>query len=179
METASRLVFTFLLNSLWQISLIAAAAWLAARLLRNGPAAHRHAVWALALLASFAVPVIGLRPAAPPIARPFIAPDLSGPSSSQPAATSIHSAPRSAATPRATISYAPSVAAILLVAYAAFLFYRTVRLLLALRSASLLRQRSSARDLPAPVARAWPTTPKPRWRPLTPNCSGRTKSRAR
>jgi len=44
METISYLL-TFLLNSLWQIPRIAAVAALACRLMRNGPAGHRHAVW--------------------------------------------------------------------------------------------------------------------------------------
>ena len=37
MEIISRLLLTFLLNSLWQIPLVAAVAWLACRLMRNGP----------------------------------------------------------------------------------------------------------------------------------------------
>ena len=58
MEIVSWYVFTFLLNSLWQIPVIAGVAALAAWLLRHGPASHRHAVWVLALIASVALPVV-------------------------------------------------------------------------------------------------------------------------
>ena len=47
METVSRYLLTFLLNSLWQIPLAAAVAALACRLMRNGPASHRHAAVAV------------------------------------------------------------------------------------------------------------------------------------
>src|ERR1039457_6610788 len=52
METISRSLLTFLLNSLWQIPLAALVAALACRMLRRGPASHRHAVWVAALIAA-------------------------------------------------------------------------------------------------------------------------------
>lgn len=58
METISWYVLTFLLNSLWQIPVVACVAALAAWLLRHGPAGHRHAVWVAALIASLALPVV-------------------------------------------------------------------------------------------------------------------------
>ena len=58
METLSWYLLTFLLNSLWQIPLIACVAALATWLLRNGPANHRHAVWVVALIASAALPIV-------------------------------------------------------------------------------------------------------------------------
>ncbi len=48
METISRSLLTFLLNSLWQIPLTAAVAALTCRLMRKGPASHRNAVWVAA-----------------------------------------------------------------------------------------------------------------------------------
>jgi TonB family protein len=61
METISRDLLTFLLNSLWQVTLAAAVAAGACRVMRKGPASHRHAVWVAALLASVMLPVASLR----------------------------------------------------------------------------------------------------------------------
>ena len=61
MEMISRFLLTFLLNSLWQIPLVAAVAALACRLMRNGPAAHRHAVWVAALAAAVLLPLGSIR----------------------------------------------------------------------------------------------------------------------
>ena len=61
METISRSLLTFLLNSLWQIPLAAAVALLVCRLMRNGPAVHRHAVWVAALAAAVLLPVASMR----------------------------------------------------------------------------------------------------------------------
>ena len=58
METISWYLLTFLLNSLWQIPVIACLATLAAWLLRHGPANHRHAVGVVALIASAALPIL-------------------------------------------------------------------------------------------------------------------------
>lgn len=56
------LVLTYVLNSLWQVPLIAAAGWLAARLARPiGPAAE-HRVWVGALLAEALLPGLSLLP---------------------------------------------------------------------------------------------------------------------
>ena len=74
METISRSLLTFLLNSLWQIPLAAAVAALACRLMRNGPASHRHAVWVAALAAALLLPLASVRTrctdADPAIRRP-------------------------------------------------------------------------------------------------------------
>ncbi len=58
MRTISQLVLTFLLNSLWQITLIAALAAFGAWLLRNSPARYRHWLWTTALCLAFLVPTI-------------------------------------------------------------------------------------------------------------------------
>src|SRR5258707_11331480 len=60
METISRSLLTFLVNSLWQIPLVAAVAALACRLMRNGPASHRHAVWVAALLTGVLLPSVSI-----------------------------------------------------------------------------------------------------------------------
>src|ERR1035438_2974680 len=61
METISRSLLTFLLNSLWQIPLAALVAALACRMLRRGPASHRHAVWVAALVAAILLPLASVR----------------------------------------------------------------------------------------------------------------------
>jgi hypothetical protein len=61
METISRCLLTFLLNSIWQIPLAAAVAAGGCRLMRNGPASHRHAVWVAALLSAILLPVASVR----------------------------------------------------------------------------------------------------------------------
>ena len=57
MRTISQLLLTFLLNSLWQIALIAGLAALGSWLLRNSVARYRHWLWVSALCLGFAVPV--------------------------------------------------------------------------------------------------------------------------
>jgi hypothetical protein len=49
MSTISHLLTTFLVNSLWQIPLIAAVTALCATLIRPVPSAYRHVVWVVAL----------------------------------------------------------------------------------------------------------------------------------
>src|SRR5689334_14792383 len=61
METIDRSVLTFFLNALWQAPLAATVAALACRIMRNGPARHRHAVCVAALMASLLLPVASLR----------------------------------------------------------------------------------------------------------------------
>ena len=57
MRTISQLLLTFLLNSLWQIALIAGLAALGSWLLRDSVARYRHWLWVSALCLAFAVPV--------------------------------------------------------------------------------------------------------------------------
>ena len=61
MEIISRLVATFLVNALWQVPLVAAAAALAAWLMRSAPARYQHLLWLAALGLSFALPLASLR----------------------------------------------------------------------------------------------------------------------
>src|ERR1044072_5905273 len=57
MRTISQLLLTFLLNSVWQIALIASLASISAWLLRNSAARYRHWIWVAALLLSVIVPL--------------------------------------------------------------------------------------------------------------------------
>jgi len=58
MRTISQLLLTFLLNSVWQVALIASMASISAWLLRNSAARYRHWIWVAALLLSVGVPSI-------------------------------------------------------------------------------------------------------------------------
>ena len=58
MRIANQLALNFLLNSLWQIVLIAALATFGAWLLRNSGARYRHWLWVGALCLAFLVPAI-------------------------------------------------------------------------------------------------------------------------
>ncbi len=57
METLSRLVVAFLLNSLWQVTLLAGIATFCALLMRNTPARYRHALWVMALGVAVLLPL--------------------------------------------------------------------------------------------------------------------------
>ena len=58
MKTSSELLLTFLLNSIWQIALIAALASLGAWLLRRSSMRYQHWLWVAGLCLSVVVPVI-------------------------------------------------------------------------------------------------------------------------
>ena len=72
MRTISQLLLTFLLNSVWQIALIASLASISAWLLRDSAARYRHWIWVAALLLSVAVP---LTTSSDVLARLFSRPD--------------------------------------------------------------------------------------------------------
>src|SRR5690349_19338547 len=57
MRTISQLLLTFLLNSVWEIALIASLASVSSWLLRNSAARYRHWIWVAALLLSVGVPL--------------------------------------------------------------------------------------------------------------------------
>jgi beta-lactamase regulating signal transducer with metallopeptidase domain len=61
--TIDALVLTFLLNALWQVPALAAAALLGARLLRRAPARHRFTLWLAAFLLGAVLPWTSLLPA--------------------------------------------------------------------------------------------------------------------
>jgi TonB family protein len=60
MQNASRMLLTFLLNSLWQVTLIGGVVWLLSPLLRHVPARYRCRLWAGALFASVLLPIFTL-----------------------------------------------------------------------------------------------------------------------
>jgi beta-lactamase regulating signal transducer with metallopeptidase domain len=60
MEALSRLVFTFLLNAVWQVSFVTALTAIAAHLVRNAAARYRHALWVMGLGLALLVPLTTL-----------------------------------------------------------------------------------------------------------------------
>jgi len=60
MQPISRLITTFLLNSLWQVSLITFAAYGCSRLARTLSASRQHVIWVAGLALSIAVPFLML-----------------------------------------------------------------------------------------------------------------------
>jgi bla regulator protein blaR1 len=61
MIETSQLLITFLINSMWQIPLVAAIAALCAGLVRHAPSAYRHFVWVTALGLCLGLPLASLR----------------------------------------------------------------------------------------------------------------------
>lgn len=58
MEAINSLFVGYLLNSLWQITLIVALAFLCSLYLRRVPGRHRHTLWVLCLAACVLVPAV-------------------------------------------------------------------------------------------------------------------------
>lgn len=87
METISRFALSFLLNSLWQITLIVTAAALCARMLRNVPARLRHLLWAVVLLACVLLPLWSMQSHSAPL-QPALVPSQ-GSASLNPQNTSV------------------------------------------------------------------------------------------
>ena len=162
METISRYLLTFLLNSLWQIPLVAAVAALVCRAMRRGPAVHRHAVWIAALVAAVLVPLASVRQEPPAPAAQFDASlVMQGAASGSPAlpARSLATVPArqpapSAPEPRA-ISFATTTATVLIGIYFLFLLARLTRLALASIRTLALRRRAHAAPVSEPLAGVW------------------------
>ena len=70
MDMLSRLVLTFLLNAVWQVTLVAGVAAVCTRLLRRAPARYLHVLWVGALALGVALPFVSLRDSWKPADRP-------------------------------------------------------------------------------------------------------------
>ena len=149
MEIISRILLTFLLNSLWQVPIAAAVAALACRAMRNAPARHRHAVWAAALVAALLVPLASVRRGddAP---TPQFDPALAQPRALPGVAVRHLPAQAPTAPVERAVSVAGTTAAAVLAAYLLFVLYRLALLARsALRTAQICRE---ARALAIPDA---------------------------
>ena len=149
METISRTLLTFMLNALWQVPLAAAVAALGCRLMRRGPAWHRHALWVAALAAALLLPLGGIRVPGNATADRLQLPAVMQPAVSTPAARlAAVPAPAAARDRGRTISFAPSTGGFLLLAYLSFLAWRVARLVMAATGTARLRATATAADPP-------------------------------
>jgi len=151
METISRTLLTFMLNALWQVPLAAAVAALGCRIMRRGPAWHRHALWVAALAAAVLLPLGGIRVAGNATADRLQLPAVMQPAVSTPAARpAAVPAPAAASHRGRTISFAPITGEFLLLAYLSFLVWRVARLVMAATRTARLRATATAAR-PGPV----------------------------
>ncbi|MEO8595723.1 MAG: M56 family metallopeptidase [Candidatus Solibacter sp.] len=152
MMIESRDGLTFLLNSLWQVTL----AWLVAvcvcRLLRKGPASHRHAVWVAAMVAAVLLPLTSLRGPAQ-VQGPQFAPPLPEPAAVGTAApVRVAFAP---AEPARSVSVAATTASVLLGAYFCFVLLRMALLGWASIRTVQIRRKAIAPRIPENLERVW------------------------
>jgi TonB family protein len=156
METISRSLLTFLLNSLWQIPLAAGVAALVCRAMRHGPASHRHAVWVAALVAAVLLPLASVRSGQPTATLQFDA-SLAGVAAANAVPSGTAQTPRALSPPPAsrTVSFAGTTATLLLGAYFLFVLYRFARL--AWASVRTVQIRGGAQNpaIPETLDRVW------------------------
>ena len=118
MKSAEMLLISYAANALWMVLLFAAFAAAIVRLIRRAPAAHRHIVWATALVLSLILPFAKTFPAAAVTPSP----------SSSPA-----SFVTSGGELRASVSVTPSSIHALAALYLGFMLIRMTRLARALQ----------------------------------------------
>lgn len=155
METISPHLLTFLVNALWQVALVAVIAMLACRVMRQGPASHRHAVWVAALFAAVLLPLASVRPRRQSAPLPVVVSYAPTPPASiePPMRTAL---PRpAAASERWTVPFLQTAATLLLAAYLIFLSLRLAHFGRAwLRTVQLYRT-SGVPVVPPQIQRVW------------------------
>lgn len=154
MATIDRFLLTFLLNALWQIPLIAIVSALLGRLMRNGPASHRHVLHAAALAACLLLPLASVETSRPG-ERLHVQPAFA-PSTVAVPVTSVLTAPARTAPPSRSNLWLPrTIAFWVFTFYSAFLAFRLALLLRAwVRTREILRNIEPAAAPPA-LARVW------------------------
>jgi beta-lactamase regulating signal transducer with metallopeptidase domain len=155
-QTLSSALLTFLLNSLWQVPLVAAAGWLASTLLRRSPASYRHGVWMLTAVAALVLPLSSVRvsyraaservtpidPSAIASSAPLLAPAI--PTNTSPAvAAPVH------------VSFADVTARGLLGTYFLFILWRLIALGTVYRRTMRLREKSVEATPSSLLATVW------------------------
>lgn len=150
MQNTSQMLLTFLLNSLWQVTLIGGVAWVLSLPLQHAPARYRHRLWVGTLSASFLLPMFSL-----------VAPTLGFWSRlswqhipGQPGST-IHNVFFSGTQfylPAAGVSLNPVWLAMLVWIYGLFLVARGIRLAAAWRKTNQMRKAACALDASTEVS---------------------------
>ena len=158
METISRNLLTFLLNSLWQIPLVACVAWLVCRFMSNGPARHRHAVWVAALVTAFLLPLAStsIWRTAPQPAAISISPEqaMKALATASPASLPRPANPAPTQGGR-TVTFAATTALVFVGIYAVLLLLRLVALTVGLVRTVRIHQHSYTAEPSASLSRVW------------------------
>ena len=148
METISHVTLTFLLNAVWQIPVVAAVAVLAAWLLRDNPATHRHALYVAALIVALGLPLASIPNSSEPSRATYMlpAPALDSPAAASQTSRSpalSQSQPRHQR--RLSLSITNMTVGVLLGAYLAFVLFRIACLFAAfVRTVQIRRTASPA-----------------------------------
>lgn len=153
MSGTTQLLATFLLNSFWQIPVIAIVASLCSILLRRAPSDYRHLVWVAALALCMALPITTSwvsagSPSGPNAAMSSITGQSHGDQylEGHLVRKSFSFVNRSHIF---SVAFTPFLTFLLLACYAAFFFWRAVSIGSSLRSTLKFRQSAYPRDLPA------------------------------
>ena len=157
METISRSLLTFLLNSVWQIPLVTGVAALACYVMRKGPASHRHAVWVAALVAGVLLPLASIRSGQhrePWQATVSYTPSASVPSEPTPASARLTPA-RLPATNTRSVPFGQTSAAVVVGVYFLFLLFRLGKLVWAWVRTIQIQQSAEARSTPPLLEEVW------------------------
>lgn len=130
MKTSSELLLTFLLNSIWQIALIAALASLGAWLLRRSAMRFQHWLWVAALCLSLLVPALTAVKVLPESSPPVVDASYERQSASaftfDPNTSSLERTPVSFATSAFQLNSNPAL--LLFTAFGIVVLYRSFRL---------------------------------------------------
>lgn len=154
MERISELLFTFLVNALWQISAVTAVAVIANRAMRTSPARFRHLLWVAALIAALVLPFASVtRPSsdAPLLLNPWPPADRALLTST--AAHDSTSAPADAHS--ASIHFSPAAGTVVITLYFLTLLWSVLRLAAAWRSTQRLRAAAEVQTLSPALALVW------------------------
>jgi TonB family protein len=149
MNTFQSWVLSYLLNSLWQIPLLGATGWIAARTLRRVGVAAEHGVWVTVLLLQVLLPACSLFP----WDWSQILFDWSGSAQRSPAgevAVAI-----GMGTGAGALQLPPAILATIAFTYCAFTAFFTLRFFLRCRSLSLIRREATTLVLDGEAALEW------------------------
>jgi TonB family protein len=146
-------VLGYLLNSLWQVPLVFAAGWLAARLVRRVDPQTEHRIWVGALLLEAVLPACNLHPGE--LLRKVWGLVLSGWGGGAAGGQIRVAVGAGAAYGHGVLRLPPEVLAGVTVAYGCSLFYFAGRLVWGLRRTSAMRRRTESATLSGEAVRSW------------------------
>jgi beta-lactamase regulating signal transducer with metallopeptidase domain len=152
METISRFALTFILNSLWQVTMLVLIASACSGLMRRSPARYRHMLWVTTLAFSVLLPLWSIGSPSIILSWSQLAVAEVGEGGPMNPAAGVSAVPgwladffRGRSQP---VSFAPSVASLLAACYLLFLLYRVMRLLSAWRKTKEVTRTARACSIP-------------------------------